>query len=218
MLTLYHAAHSTCSQKVRMVLHEKGLAFDEVQIDLAKKEQLKPEYLALNPNGVVPTLVDDGTPIIESSVICEYLDEKHPDNPLLPHDLVERARTRAWMHYIEEVAVGEILDHRGECGVEVARQRSMLVEVVFVRVVVEVRDLDHTHALLDEPACCSDDNRSIALETAPMAPNMIHNPNRNPQRAVHGTAHDSPHRSISKWRAACSQRAPLDSTRRIDST
>ena len=108
MLTLYHAAHSTCSQKVRMVLHEKGLAFDEVRIDLAKKEQLKPEYLALNPNGVVPTLVDDGAPIIESSVICEYLDEKHPHNPLVPHDLVARARMRAWMHYIEEVAVAAI--------------------------------------------------------------------------------------------------------------
>jgi glutathione S-transferase len=107
-LLLYHALHSTCSQKVRMVLHEKALAFDEVRIDLGKKEQLKPEYLALNPNGVVPTLVDDGIPIIESSVICEYLDEKYPHNPLVPHDLVERARMRTWTHYIEEVAVGAI--------------------------------------------------------------------------------------------------------------
>src|SRR5262249_33883871 len=108
MLVLYHASHSTCSQKVRMVLHEKGAAFDEVRIDLGRKEQLKPGYLALNPNGVVPTLVDDGTPIIESSVICEYLDEKFLQNPLVPHDLVERAHMRAWMHYIEEVAVGAI--------------------------------------------------------------------------------------------------------------
>ena len=64
-----------------MVLHEKALEFDEVRIDLGKKEQLKPDYLALNPNGVVPTLVDDGVPIIESSVICEYLDEKYPAEP-----------------------------------------------------------------------------------------------------------------------------------------
>ena len=71
MLVLYHTSHSTCSQKVRLVLHEKGVKFDEVRIDLAKKEQLKPDYLALNPNGVVPTLVDDGIPIIEFSVICE---------------------------------------------------------------------------------------------------------------------------------------------------
>src|SRR6202051_776139 len=108
MLVLYHTSHSTCSQKVRLVLHEKGLKFDEVRIDLAKKEQLKPDYLALNPNGVVPTLVDDGIPIIESSVICEYLDEKYPENPLVPSDIVERARMRAWTHYIEEVAVGAI--------------------------------------------------------------------------------------------------------------
>src|SRR5271170_5645298 len=108
MLVLYHAAHSTCSQKVRLVLHEKGAKFDEVRIDLAKKEQLKPDYLKLNPNGVVPTLLDDGVPIIESSVICEYLDEKYPQNPLMPDGTVERAHTRAWMHYIEEVAVGAI--------------------------------------------------------------------------------------------------------------
>lgn len=108
MLVLYHASHSTCSQKVRMVLHEKSVAFEEVRIDLGKKEQLNPDYLALNPNGVVPTLVDDGIPIIESSVICEYLDEKYPQNPLVPGDLVQRARMRAWMHYIEEVAVAAI--------------------------------------------------------------------------------------------------------------
>ena len=85
-----------------------AVKFDGVQIDLGKKEQLNPEYLAINPNGVVPTLVDDGTPIVESSVICEYLDEKYPQNPLVPHDIVDRARMRAWTHYIEEVAVGAI--------------------------------------------------------------------------------------------------------------
>lgn len=109
MLVLYHASHSTCSQKVRLVLHEKRLDFRDTKLDLAKKDQLKPEYLAINPNGVVPTLVDDGTPIIESSVICEYLDEKFPEpSPLMPTDIVERARMRAWMHYIEEVAVPAI--------------------------------------------------------------------------------------------------------------
>jgi glutathione S-transferase len=87
----------------RRALHSK-----RVRIDLGKKEQLNPDYLALNPNWVVPTLVDDGIPIIESSVICEYLDEKYPRNPLVPGDLVQRARMRAWMHYIEEVAVAAI--------------------------------------------------------------------------------------------------------------
>ncbi len=95
MLTLFHASHSTCSQKVRMVLHEKGLPFEDIRLDLAKKGQLKPDYLAINPNGVVPTLVDDGIAIIESSVICEYLDEKFTQNALVPEDIVERARMRA---------------------------------------------------------------------------------------------------------------------------
>jgi glutathione S-transferase len=108
MLVLYHASHSTCSQKVRLVLHEKSLKFDDIKLDLAKKDQLRPEYVALNPNAVVPTLVDDGVPIIESSVICEYLDEKYPENPMVPEDIVERARMRAWMHYIEEVTVAAI--------------------------------------------------------------------------------------------------------------
>lgn len=103
MLTLYHASHSTCSQKVRFVLHEKGLNFEDVRLDLGKKDQLKPEYVAINPNAVVPTLVDDGTPIIDSSVICEYLDEKYPQNPLTPNNIVERAHMRSWMRYLEEV-------------------------------------------------------------------------------------------------------------------
>ncbi|HTY67546.1 MAG TPA: glutathione S-transferase family protein, partial [Alphaproteobacteria bacterium] len=79
MLTLYNAPHSTCSQKVRICLAEKGLAFEDIRLDLGKaREHLKPEYLKLNPNGVVPTLVDGDDVIIDSSVICEYLDEKYP--------------------------------------------------------------------------------------------------------------------------------------------
>ena len=95
MLKLYNAPHSTCSQKVRICLHEKGLPFEDIRLDLGKaKDQLKPEYLKLNPNGVVPTLVDDGNVIIDSSVICEYLDEKYPAPKLTPDDVV-RARQDA---------------------------------------------------------------------------------------------------------------------------
>lgn len=104
MLKLYNAAHSTCSQKVRICLHEKGLPFEDIKLDLGKaKDQLKPEYLALNPNGVVPTLVDGDAAIIDSSVICEYLDEKHPTPRLSPDDIAQRAKMRAWMRYLEEV-------------------------------------------------------------------------------------------------------------------
>jgi glutathione S-transferase len=104
MLKLYNAPHSTCSQKVRICLHEKGLTFEDIRLDLGKaKDQLKPAYLKLNPNGVVPTLLDGDAVVIDSSVICEYLDEKYPEPKLTPDDIVQRARMRAWMRYLEEV-------------------------------------------------------------------------------------------------------------------
>ena len=109
MLVLYNAAHSTCSQKVRICLAEKSLAFEDIRLDLGKgKDHLKPEYLEINPNGVVPTLVDDGAVIMDSSVICEYLDERYPAVRLTPDDLVERAKMRAWMRYLEEVPTAAV--------------------------------------------------------------------------------------------------------------
>lgn len=108
MLTLYHAMHSTCSQKVRICLFEKGLPWESRLLDLATKEHLAPEYLRLNPNGVVPTLVHDGEPVIDSSVICEYIDEKFPDMPLSPADALGRARMRAWLRYLEEVPTAAV--------------------------------------------------------------------------------------------------------------
>lgn len=109
MLTLYNAAHSTCSQKVRICLAEKNLAFDDIKLDLGKnKDHLKPEYLKINPNGVVPTLVDDDNIIIDSSVICEYLDERFPQVRLTPDDVVLRARMRAWMRFLEEVPTAAV--------------------------------------------------------------------------------------------------------------
>lgn len=109
MLTLYNAAHSTCSQKVRICLAEKNLPFEDIRLDLGKaKDHLKPAYLKINPNGVVPTLVDDGNIIIDSSVICEYLDEKYPAVKLTPDNIVQRAKMRAWMRYLEEVPTAAV--------------------------------------------------------------------------------------------------------------
>ncbi|MGH8237945.1 MAG: glutathione S-transferase family protein, partial [Steroidobacteraceae bacterium] len=107
-LILYHGAISTCSQKVRLALAEKGLQFTARSIDVPAKEHLTPWYLALNPNGVVPTLVHNGISIVDSSVICEYLDEVFPDPPLAPRDAVGRARMRAWLRYFEEAPTAAI--------------------------------------------------------------------------------------------------------------
>ena len=109
MLKLYNAPHSTCSQKVRICLAEKDLPFEDIRLDLGKaKDHLKPDYLKLNPNGVVPTLVDGDDVIIDSSVICEYLDERYPAVRLTPENLVERARMRAWMRFLEEVPTAAV--------------------------------------------------------------------------------------------------------------
>ena len=103
MLALYNNAYSTCSQKVRLVLAEKALAWEDRQIVFAKNEHLSDEYLRLNPNGVVPTLVHDERVIIDSSVIMEYLDEVFPQPPMAPRDAAGRAHLRQWLRYFEEV-------------------------------------------------------------------------------------------------------------------
>ena len=103
-LELYHGLASTCSKKVRMCLYEKNLAFHSHLLDLQKFEQHRPEYLALNPNGVVPTLVHDGVPIVESSVIIAYLDDCFPEPPLTPAVALDRTRMRLWIKYSDEVA------------------------------------------------------------------------------------------------------------------
>lgn len=107
-IVLYNAAYSTCSQKVRLCLAEKGLPFEEKRLNLAKREHLSADYLAMNPNGVVPTLVDDGKAIIDSSVICEFLDEVYGGPALTPSDAVERAKMRAWMRFVEEVPTAAV--------------------------------------------------------------------------------------------------------------
>lgn len=107
-LELLNNPISTCSQKTRMCLYEKGVDFTNTKIDFRKNEHLTPEYLKLNPNGVVPTLLHDGRPVVDSSVIMEYLDEIFPEPPLSPPDPYGRAGMRAWMRYLEEVPTAAI--------------------------------------------------------------------------------------------------------------
>jgi glutathione S-transferase len=107
--TLYNAPQSTCSQRVRFVLNAKGLPFAEEKLDLLAGDQLKPEYLALNPNGVVPTLDHDGNIVIDSAVIIEYLDEVVPQGAnFTPRDPVKRAAMRSLMRFIDEMPAGAV--------------------------------------------------------------------------------------------------------------
>ena len=101
MLELYTHPMSPCAQKVRIVLAEKRLDWEKRHVNLAEKENLSPDYLKLNPLGVVPTLVDEGQPIIESSIICEYLEDKFPEPELRPDNPYHRAQMRFWMKHID---------------------------------------------------------------------------------------------------------------------
>jgi len=102
MLYLYHGTTSVCAIKARLTLQEKEIKWDGEILDLHRGDQHRPEYLKLNPNGVVPTLVHDGKVIIESTLIIEYLDEVFPDTPLMPADPYERAQARLWMKKIDD--------------------------------------------------------------------------------------------------------------------
>lgn len=102
MLDLYHNDTSACAQKVRVTLAEKALEWNSHHLDLRAGDQQQPEYLKLNPRGVVPTLVDDGKVVRESTVIMEYLDDEHPETPLRPGDSLGRARMRLWTKRLDE--------------------------------------------------------------------------------------------------------------------
>ena len=104
MIELWHEWNSVQSFKVRVVLAEKKLPWTEHRIELLKFEHLQPHYLTLNPNGVVPTLVHNGRVVIESSVICEYLDETFAQPALMPKDPYLRAQARAWLKVFDELA------------------------------------------------------------------------------------------------------------------
>jgi glutathione S-transferase len=101
MLILHHGWRSSASRRVRLCLEEKGLAYESHPVDLAKMEHHAPEYLKINPNGVIPALIHDGRPLHESGTICEYLDETFPAPPLRPDDAYGRATMRNWIRHVD---------------------------------------------------------------------------------------------------------------------
>ncbi|HUZ73915.1 MAG TPA: glutathione S-transferase family protein [Stellaceae bacterium] len=101
-ITLYHNDMSVCSAKVRMALAEKDVTWTGVHLDLRAGDTQKPDYAALNPNRLVPTLVRDGRVLIESNIICEYIDDAWPTPPLRPADAYDRARMRLWMKLLDD--------------------------------------------------------------------------------------------------------------------
>jgi glutathione S-transferase len=102
-MRLYHSTHSTCSQKVRLCLAEKGLAWEGVHLNLRQFDQVRPDFLAVNPAGLVPVLEDQGVVYHESRIINEYLEDAYPQVPLMPQAARERARIRRLTRHIDMV-------------------------------------------------------------------------------------------------------------------
>lgn len=100
-LKLHNYFRSSTSTRLRAALNLKGLEYDYLSYALLKNETKTPEFLAKNPAGLVPVLeLDDGTPLVQSLAIMEWLDEVHPDPALLPQDPIGRARVRGLAYMI----------------------------------------------------------------------------------------------------------------------
>jgi ganglioside-induced differentiation-associated protein 1 len=117
-LTLYHHGSSACAAKVRFALEAKDLAWQSRYVDILKGEQFKPEFLTLNPKAVVPVLVHGDVVLVESTVICEYLEESFPRHPIYPESPLGRARVREWTKAVDEElhpacsAITYVVSHR----------------------------------------------------------------------------------------------------------
>lgn len=95
-MKLFNYFRSSASFRVRIALELKGLPYEYLPVHLPKGEHKQEQYAAVSPSGLVPTLVtDDGQLLSQSMAIIEYLDETHPEPPLLPRDAMGRARVRA---------------------------------------------------------------------------------------------------------------------------
>ncbi|WP_269514104.1 maleylacetoacetate isomerase [Brevundimonas subvibrioides] len=121
-MILHGYFRSSAAWRVRIALHLKGLTVEHRHQHLRKGEQFSPEYLALNPQGLLPSLIlDDGAVLTQSLAICEYLDETCPDPALLPADPLGRARVRAFaqviacdIHPVQNLRVLKALQARGQ--------------------------------------------------------------------------------------------------------
>ncbi len=103
MLILHHGDTSVASAKVRLALAEKRLDFESCLYDLGRGEHKNPQYLSINPRGVVPTLIHNGVVVRESNVILEYLEDAFPEPPMMPPSAAMKAPVRLMLREIDHL-------------------------------------------------------------------------------------------------------------------
>ena len=127
-MKLYGYYRSSASFRVRIALNLKGIPYENEFVHLRKGDQFDPDYLALNPQGQIPTLVDGKAVLVQSPAILEYLEEVRPEPPLLPRDAAGRARVRAIamapgcdIHPLDNLRVLKYLSEEMKLGEEAVR-------------------------------------------------------------------------------------------------
>jgi glutathione S-transferase len=138
-IVLYDAMPSANSDRVKVVLHEKGLAYERITLNLANKDQKRPEFLKLNPYGKVPVIKDSGRVLFESCIINEYLDEQYPNPPLMPTDAYLRARGRIlvdyalnYMHEPYWALRGEMMKQEADRDVSVLQEKRQTLRALML--------------------------------------------------------------------------------------
>ena len=135
-MILHGYYRSSAAWRVRIALNLKGLAAERRFHHLRRGEHREPDYTRLNPQGLVPALElgDGGAVLTQSLAICEYLDETHPDAPLLPREPLARARVRAFAHAIacdiHPVQNLKVLNRLGALGLDQDARNAWAREVI----------------------------------------------------------------------------------------
>jgi glutathione S-transferase len=118
-MKLYDFLPCPFGQKVRIVLAEKSLTYELIQIDLAQGDQRRPEFQRLNPFARVPVLVDEDTTVYDSTIIIEYLEDEYPEPPVLP--TIGSSALRARARLFEDFADASFTPQVGQLMAEMAR-------------------------------------------------------------------------------------------------
>jgi glutathione S-transferase len=122
MIKLYDFLPCPFGQKVRIVLAEKSLSYELIEVDISKGEQRRPEFLRLNPFAKVPVLIDEDTVVYDSTIINEYLDDEYPDPSVLPR--IESSSLRARTRLFEDFADNSFTPRVGQLMAENAKQEG----------------------------------------------------------------------------------------------